>query len=432
MRTTGVDLNRNYGAYWGGPGSSPDPSSQIYRGEAPYSEPESSAILALSQSVHPTVVISNHTYTEGRWLRQPGFDPDFLPQQEVPTYDPDCGKGTEGAVTPDEPAMRALGDAMAAANEPDWISELGYETLCDITGATEDWNYFAQGAYGYTPEARGPNFHASYGSMVIGEYLGNDGDGTDYDGMRGSYIVAAEEAGDRDNHGIVTGQAPAGARLRIEKAFSIPTCEDDVCAKGNGPAEKYEIRTEMDVPATGAYSWHVVPSSRPDIEAGSGRTPPPEAWSMTCKRPDQPRSAAQQVLIGRNEEVAVDWTVLCGTDRGDDRPTCAGERVGIIGTDAGQKIIGTPGNDVIAAGKGDDVVRPGKGRDIVCAEGGRDKLKGAGGADTLLGQRGGDTLLGAGGKDTLRGGKGRDRITGGKGRDQCVGGSGKDRFRSCE
>ena len=189
----------------------------------------------LSESVHPTVVISNHTFTEGRWLRQPGFDPDFLPQQKVPTYDPACGKGTMGAVTPDEPATKALGDAMAAANEPDWISELGYETLCDITGATEDWNYFAQGAYGYTPEARGPNFHATYASMVVGEYVGNDGDGSDFDGMRGALMTATEEAGDPDNHGIITGQAPAGASLRIEKDFSIPTCETMPATRGTAP-----------------------------------------------------------------------------------------------------------------------------------------------------------------------------------------------------
>ena len=46
-------------------------------------------------------------------------------------------------------------------------SELGYETLGDITGATEDWNYFSQGTYGYTPEIRGPNFHATYATMVV-------------------------------------------------------------------------------------------------------------------------------------------------------------------------------------------------------------------------------------------------------------------------
>jgi hypothetical protein len=39
-----TDLNRNYDAYWGGtPGSSGDPTSQIYRGATPFSEPETSA-----------------------------------------------------------------------------------------------------------------------------------------------------------------------------------------------------------------------------------------------------------------------------------------------------------------------------------------------------------------------------------------------------
>ncbi len=140
-----------------------------------------------------------------------------------------------GAITPDEPAMKALGDAMAAANEPDWISELGYETLCDITGATEDWNYFNQGTYGYTPEARGPNFHASYASMVVAEYLGNDEDGSDFDGMRGAFVVAGEEAADTDNHGVIEGNAPPGAELRLRKEFQTPTCEDSTCAQGNGP-----------------------------------------------------------------------------------------------------------------------------------------------------------------------------------------------------
>ena len=64
--------------------------------------------------------------------------------------------------------MDSLGDAMAAANG--WTSELGYGTLCDITGATEDWNYFSQGTYGYTPEIRGLNFHANYADSVVDEY----------------------------------------------------------------------------------------------------------------------------------------------------------------------------------------------------------------------------------------------------------------------
>jgi len=40
----GVDLNRNYSYMWGGPGSSGDPWSDIYRGPAPFSEPETQSI----------------------------------------------------------------------------------------------------------------------------------------------------------------------------------------------------------------------------------------------------------------------------------------------------------------------------------------------------------------------------------------------------
>lgn len=36
----GVDLNRNWGYQWGGAGSSGNPFSEIYRGSAPFSEPE--------------------------------------------------------------------------------------------------------------------------------------------------------------------------------------------------------------------------------------------------------------------------------------------------------------------------------------------------------------------------------------------------------
>ena len=430
-RTSGVDLNRNYGAYWGGPGSSSNPADQTYRGAGTFSEPESRAVLALSQSVHPSVVISHHTYTdEGYWLRQPGFQADFLPQDAA------------GSVTEDEAALKALGDAMAGASSPPWKSARSF-AIGSITGATEDWNYFAQGSYGYTPEARGPNFHASYARMVVAEYLGGDGDATDYDGTRGALILAAEEAATPASHGIVSGAAPAGARLRIEKEFSVPTCENAACAQGDGDPADHEIETELTVPASGSYAWHVMPSSRPDVEEGPGRTPPLEAWTMTCKRPDQPRSVAQQVLVDRGEQVSVDWTSLCGSDGGGgsgggggggggagaERPTCGGEPVDIVDGGDGRTIVGTPRPDVIAAGGGDDLVLPGTGRDVVCGGSGEDKIKGAAGADVLLGQGGGDSLIGAAGGDTLRGGAGKDRLAGGRGKNRCIGGSGKDAFR---
>ena len=46
-RLTGVDLNRNYGALWGGPGASAFPVDDIYRGPAPFSEPETQNIREL-------------------------------------------------------------------------------------------------------------------------------------------------------------------------------------------------------------------------------------------------------------------------------------------------------------------------------------------------------------------------------------------------
>ncbi|MCH7791705.1 MAG: hypothetical protein IID31_05430 [Planctomycetes bacterium] len=42
--TWGVDLNRNYSYKWGFPGASASPSSNTYRGTAPFSEPETRAI----------------------------------------------------------------------------------------------------------------------------------------------------------------------------------------------------------------------------------------------------------------------------------------------------------------------------------------------------------------------------------------------------
>ena len=44
--TFGVDLNRNYGFQWGGPGSSGNTFSEIYRGQGPFSEPETDLLTS--------------------------------------------------------------------------------------------------------------------------------------------------------------------------------------------------------------------------------------------------------------------------------------------------------------------------------------------------------------------------------------------------
>ena len=64
--TFGVDLNRNYGYMWGydDAGSSPNTSSEVYRGAGPFSEPETQAVRDFCASRHFTVALSYHSYGE--------------------------------------------------------------------------------------------------------------------------------------------------------------------------------------------------------------------------------------------------------------------------------------------------------------------------------------------------------------------------------
>lgn len=273
--SSGVDLNRNYGAYWGGSGSSATVSNDVYRGTAPYSEPESEAVHQFTAKLHPTVFITNHTSTpDGKWLRQPGFN-DVI------------------SVTPDEAAMKQLGDAMGAATG--WTSELGYATLGDITGATEDWNYFAQGTYGYTPEVRGSGFHDAYADAVVEEYLGD----TMHPnlGVREAFLIAGERAANTADHGVISGSAPAGATLRLRKEFDTPTSQP-------GLAVHDVLDTALTVPGTGTYEWHVNPSSRPLV--------PGETWTMSCQI--DARSGSGKVAIGRGQRLRENWSANCQTN----------------------------------------------------------------------------------------------------------------------
>ena len=295
---SGVDLNRNYGAYWGGVGSSSDVTSQSYRGTGPYSEPESEAVHRWSSGLHIATIITNHTFTsEGTFLRQPGFDE---PNDEVPP------------VVPDEAPMRALGDAMRGATG--YLSQLGWK-LGDITGATEDWNYFAQGTIGYTPELRGTNFHMNYANGVVGEYEGEEvaargPDPTPEDpsedavlagdfrgkGIREAFLLAVEQAGNPADHSVIEGTAPPGRVLRLRKAFTTPTSQAAITVSDT-------LDTTLTVPASGRYEWHVNPSTRP-------LSPVKEAWTMTCEDSNGVVFDQREVVVDRGQRVTVDLPCL--------------------------------------------------------------------------------------------------------------------------
>lgn len=65
----GVDLNRNYGYQWGGPGASENPCRQTYRGQGPFSEPETQAVRDLALREGFNMVISLHSF--GDWILYP-------------------------------------------------------------------------------------------------------------------------------------------------------------------------------------------------------------------------------------------------------------------------------------------------------------------------------------------------------------------------
>jgi hypothetical protein len=245
----GVDLNRNYGGFWGGPGAAapePNPSTveagvldPTYRGASAFSEPETKNIKDLIASRQTTMMISNHTFSN-LVLRPNGVNPNTIGADGKPVGD-----------APDERGLKRLGARMAAQNG--YRNIHGWQ-LYDTTGTTEDWSYNATGGYGYTFEI-GPNeFHPPFPQVVdeyfgAGRYAGK--------GNREAYLIALEHAVDTRYTGVLRGNAPKGATIRLEKHFRTPTWEssfrdgvDTAIKAGRGP-----IR------------WIVNPSTRPVVRS---------------------------------------------------------------------------------------------------------------------------------------------------------------------
>ncbi|MFP5252978.1 MAG: M14 family zinc carboxypeptidase [Actinomycetes bacterium] len=231
----GVDLNRNYGGLWGGPGASTNYPDPTYRGAEAFSEPETQNIQHLISRRQVTMMISNHTFSN-LVLRPNGVHPD--------TEGPD---GHPVGDAPDEQHLKKIGAQMTAQNG--YRNIHGWE-LYDTTGTTEDWSYNATGGFGYTFEIGPHEFHPPY-PEVIDEYLGaGEFKGK---GNREAYLVALEQAVANATHARILGSAPKGATLRLTKTFQTPTWESSF---------KDSLNTVMRSRG-GDFVWHVNPSTRP-------------------------------------------------------------------------------------------------------------------------------------------------------------------------
>jgi carboxypeptidase T len=134
--TYGVDINRNYGYAWGfdDVGSSGQPGSDVYRGTAPFSEPEAAAIRSLFLGHDVRAMISFHSFAQ-----------DIL----FP-----WGYTTQAAPTDAELAAVAgtMAGLIAGVRGTPYAYGEGSRLLYLTNGDTVDWAYSVAGAPSYTIE----------------------------------------------------------------------------------------------------------------------------------------------------------------------------------------------------------------------------------------------------------------------------------------
>ena len=128
----GIDLNRNFGYGWGADniGSSSDPCSEVYRGDSPFSEPETEAVRDFILNHDFKNVLHYHSYSN---LYIHAFGDGSYPEE------------------PDLTTHREIGLEMAKYNNyyvGTGLDGIGYT----VNGDAVDWSYGDQDLIAYVPE----------------------------------------------------------------------------------------------------------------------------------------------------------------------------------------------------------------------------------------------------------------------------------------
>lgn len=115
----GTDLNRNWGYMWGYDdiGSSPEPTSETYRGASAFSEPETQALRQYIDSHHFSIGMNFHTYG-GYFLYSWCYSDIYAPDNEL---------------------FMEIGDSCTAANG--YLRGTAWEILYNTNGDANDWMY---------------------------------------------------------------------------------------------------------------------------------------------------------------------------------------------------------------------------------------------------------------------------------------------------
>ncbi len=137
----GVDINRNYPAFWNTcKGSSSWTFGQDYRGPAPASEPETQAMMNLVSQIKPVFNISYHSYSE------------------IVIYPFGCKPNR----TPTTEAVETIGREIG--QKLNYKPGTAWELLYNVDGGDIDWMYTAHQVIPYVIEVNSTNegFHPNY------------------------------------------------------------------------------------------------------------------------------------------------------------------------------------------------------------------------------------------------------------------------------
>jgi hypothetical protein len=137
----GIDLNRNWDFEFGGAGTSSNPSSDNYCGQAAFSEPESKAVS--------DYILANQAMIKGQI--------DFHCQAQYVVYPPGCIDEPPPMAEVHRSLAEQMADSVTAKHSVDYTVIRGYDWY-PACGASDDWGANKAGLLGFTIEVRGDNF----------------------------------------------------------------------------------------------------------------------------------------------------------------------------------------------------------------------------------------------------------------------------------
>ena len=268
---TDVDMNRNYGFGW-------MPGDDGAHGSAPWSEPETKNVRWLLSTRQATVFNTQHTCIQV--VLYPPLQKEAGPIQDVDRVH-ELASAMAGELGPGYKAMASADD---------------YET----TGEAIDWSYYATRGLSTTtetcPDVR-PEGH-DFESEVADTFVRN----------RNALNEALEVAGDRRQHAVIKGRAPAGAMLTLRKSFRMYTAgfeHADGSVRPDGFRQR--LRSTVRVGPNGKFEVALNPSYRPvppyqedglhGGQAGYLREP----WVLTCE--SRTGRSTQRINIGLGDKV---------------------------------------------------------------------------------------------------------------------------------